>query len=57
MPKALALGKAVLTKTDEFSENFQRGGGISDLKKFVAKFLALDNDNFGGGSFRSKKIR
>ena len=43
------VGKPPLGKTDEFSENFRKGGGvISDLENFVAKLLALDNNNMGG---------
>ena len=55
------------TKTDEFPENFQKWGGIiSDPKKFIAIFFALEKAilvmNFrkklrkGGGHFRSEKF-
>ena len=33
------LGKPFFSKMDEFLENFQRGGVISDLKNFVTIFL------------------
>ena len=34
-------GKPVVSKMDEFPENFRRGGGvISDLKKCIAIFFA-----------------
>ena len=40
------LGTITLTKLDEFSENFQRGGGvISDPKNFVADFSII-NEHF-----------
>ena len=56
------------TKTDEFPENFRKGGGvISDLKNFIAIFFALGKAflviNFrkklrkgGGRHFRSEKL-
>ena len=54
-------------KTDEFPENFRKGGGvISDPKNFIAIFFALEKAilvmNFrkklrkGGGHFRSEKF-
>ena len=38
------LGKPVFSNIDEFPENFQKGGGgvISDPKKFVSIFFALE---------------
>ena len=55
------------TKTDEFPENFRKGGGvISDPKNFIAIFFALEKAilvmNFrkklrkGGGHFQSEKF-
>ena len=55
------------TKTDEFPENFRKGGGvISDPKNFIAIFFALEKAilvmNFrkklrkGGGHIRSEKF-
>ena len=38
-------GKPVYTKTDEFPENFRKGGEggvISDPKNFIAIFFALE---------------
>ena len=56
------LGKPVSTKTDEFLENFRRGGGGHfRSKKFHCNFFCIRNGNFGheflektskrGGSF------
>ena len=49
---------------DEFSENFQKGGGVvSDPKNFVADFFGKfegKKDEFsgkGGGSLQSEKFR
>ena len=62
----LSLGKPVSTKTDEFPENFRKGGVISDPKNFIAIFFALEmvilvmnsQKNFkkGRGSFPIWKI-
>ena len=35
------LGKPRFTKSDEFPENFRKGGVIFDPKNFVAFFFAL----------------
>ena len=44
------LGTLVLTKTDEFSENFRRGGGgvISELKNFIAILFAFTKTDILG---------
>ena len=58
----LLLGKPVSPDSNEFPENFRKGGGvISDPKNFIAIFFALETvifvmnfrKNFkkGGGSF------
>ena len=35
------LGTAQDTKTDEFSENFQKGGGAFSIKKIMLQMLDL----------------
>ena len=59
-------GKPVHTKMNEYLENFRRGGVISDLKNFIAIFVALamvilvmnfrKNFKKGGWSFPIRKI-
>ena len=48
------LGTPLLTKTDEFSENFQRGGGSFPIKNVFCRFFGNfegENDEF----FEEKK--
>ena len=55
----LSLGKPVSTKTDEFPENFRKGGEgvISDPKNFIAIFFALEfaNCKFSAGATGLRK--
>ena len=40
----LNLGKPTPSKTDEFSEKFQRGGGSFSIQKFMLQIFAIIDD-------------
>ena len=60
------LGKPVSPETNEFPENFRKGGGHFRSKKFHCNFFAFETAFFvmnfqknlkkGGGHFRSEKF-
>ena len=52
-----ALGTGGVSKTDEFSEKFQRGGVIFNPKNYVVHFICTFKEGFGFSILHVKLVR